>query len=228
MKKLLALSILFLLHLVALAAGGETLAFWTKPLLMPALALWFFLQADKVPQRLKIPILFALFCSMLGDTALLFADRKGMEYCFLLGIGFFLVAHIFYIITFVRIVPLRKGFLKQKPELLLPVLLYLFSLLALLWESLAVENLQVPVAVYGTVISLMLLSVINLKNYISDTVFRILFFGALLFILSDSLIAISKFLTKSDAGLAIMVTYLLGQFLLVYGVLKIKNRAIIG
>jgi uncharacterized membrane protein YhhN len=44
--------------------------------------------------------------------------------------------------------------------------------------------------------------------------------GALLFMISDSLIAITKFLSGFDlAGLAIMSTYMLAQLLIIEGVL---------
>ena len=52
---------------------------------------------------------------------------------------------------------------------------------------------------------------------------RIVVIGAILFVLSDSLIAINKFyMTESNEfiGSGIMLTYVLGQFFIVYGVTK--------
>ncbi|HNM27623.1 MAG TPA: lysoplasmalogenase family protein, partial [Saprospiraceae bacterium] len=61
-------------------------------------------------------------------------------------------------------------------------------------------------------------SVINLNRQVQQPIFSQLLAGALLFVLSDSLIAINKFGHPfNGARLMIMVTYLLGQFLLVSG-----------
>lgn len=205
-----------LLHLGGLVANVEALAFWTKPLLMPALAYWFWENA-KGTSNIKAPILSALAFSTLGDVALLFAE--GAELFFIAGLGSFLIAHIFYIIVFTRMVPLRAGFLKKRPWIVLPVLLYLLGFIGFLWSDLCAQKMEIPVAVYALIISTMLCSVLNLKNFITKNAFGCILLGALLFVFSDSLIAIHKFkMPTADFGFGIMLTYIVGQFLIVWGV----------
>jgi uncharacterized membrane protein YhhN len=75
--------------------------------------------------------------------------------------------------------------------------------------------MQLPVAVYALAITAMVGSVTNLQGLIDASIFRPLLAGVLLFLLSDTLIAVNKFLTPLPlAGLAIMATYLLAQYLI--------------
>mgnify|MGYP000300517206 CR=1 FL=1 len=72
-----------------------------------------------------------------------------------------------------------------------------------------------PVVVYGAAISIF--GMVSLLNYMirKDNSSLILLLGALLFILSDSMIALNKFYeAKALYGVAIMVTYILGQYLI--------------
>ena len=73
-----------------------------------------------------------------------------------------------------------------------------------------------PVNLYAVVITAMALSAWNTKSKVDNTVFFSLLSGALLFMLSDSLIAINKFrVPLPAAGFWIMITYLAGQYLIV-------------
>jgi uncharacterized membrane protein YhhN len=84
--------------------------------------------------------------------------------------------------------------------------------------------MRVPVTVYAVVISTMAQSVVNLHGRIEKTIFRTMVAGALLFVLSDSLIAVAKFGTPfTGVHVAVISTYMVGQWLLVYGVSKVIN-----
>jgi uncharacterized membrane protein YhhN len=70
----------------------------TKPLLMILLGLYYFTASAKGKERTLI--LPALFFSWLGDLLLL---RDNQPLFFMLGLGAFLTAHIFYILYFLRV-----------------------------------------------------------------------------------------------------------------------------
>lgn len=206
---------LALLELFAEATANNTLTFCTKPLLMPTLAVWL---ASTVSRPFTRPffrgaILGALVFSAVGDVLLMFSGTI----FFLSGLGFFLFAHLFYIGAFTSVASLRNGFLRAKlwyavPFLLLPVVLLYF-----LWGGIQI-GMKFPVTLYACVITGMALSVLNVKTKVSNPVFARLLAGAILFLASDSLIAGHKFGQELEGGrLAIMLTYLAGQFLLVSG-----------
>lgn len=189
------------LHIYGLL-NHEMLAFSTKPLLMVTLVL-VYLASVKVPDFWYVS---ALFFSFWGDVLLLFKDQF-----FVLGLASFLLAHILYI-------KITTGFLKkislQKVTLVsLPFVIFFFSLLYLIKDNLG--EMLLPVIVYGITISSF--GAVTLLSYVQEktTENMWLFLGAIIFITSDSLIAINKFYEpKAMYGISIMVTYIVAQYLI--------------
>ena len=205
-----------LLHLLGIALANQTLVQFSKPLLMPTLAGWLLLAVhrDQRSTFLFRAVMGALVFSTLGDVLLMFSGPL----FFLLGLFSFLLAHVFYIGAFVSVAGFKNGFLARNPLWSLPFLTFPALLLVFLWDGIP-AGMRVPVAIYAGVIAVMALSVLNLKGKIAGPAFTSLFAGALFFMLSDSLLALNKFGQAFEgAGMAIMVTYILGQFLLVRGV----------
>lgn len=211
-------AILSLLNLIAVQLEVRWLIVATKPLLMPALGLYFFLASDRtlLPKAFRL-ILFALFFSMLGDVFLLFSS----ELFFPLGLSSFLVAHCCYIrvfLVFQQTSP-QLGLIRRHQVYALPLLLYGGFLIWFLWPDLP-NVLRFPVLLYGVIITTMAVMALNLRGLITNTAFRYLFIGALLFVLSDSYLALNKFKTDLSLplpGVVIMLTYLTGQFGIVEG-----------
>lgn len=190
---------------------------FTKPLLMPVLATWFLQQSRQMPGTFRNFIIAALLCSTAGDVLLMFAHGEGGALYFLLGLSAFLLAHLFYIVSFFRLLKGKTGFLKANPFYFLPFLLYLAVLLFVLYPGIP-DGMKVPVILYGCVISGMALSVMNLRGRIPASAWSSLLAGAVLFVLSDSLIALNKFaFSLGSAAVLIMITYVIGQYLLVRG-----------
>jgi uncharacterized membrane protein YhhN len=215
---LAAFVILSLIHLSAIAAQTTGLAMVTKPFLMPALAAWVYLAV--APSHLRAGWLLGLFCSTLGDILLIF---EGFWF-FIGGIVAFLLAHLAYIGAMQRGLPDKRGFLVRHPIWFLPFAIYPIALLAYLWPGIP-AGMGVAVGIYALVISMMAQRVADMKGSIPDGVFRIMMGGAILFILSDSLIALSRFGHPfAGSALAIMLTYLLGQWLLAYGVVRAHDE----
>ena len=88
---------------------------------------------------------------------------------------------------------------------------------AILWGSLADPILKGAVAAYVTVISLMAAQAIGRATVTGDAASRWVAVGACVFMLSDSLIAIHKFVTPvALSSLWILVTYYCAQMLIVH------------
>lgn len=205
-----------LLNLLGILLANDTLIFVSKPLLMPTLAAWFLTAKPFRDAQifLRNAVLGALALSTLGDVLLMFSGGI----FFLLGLASFLLAHIFYIGAFSSISNLKNGFLSQNPWWATPFVAFPIFLLIYLWDGIPAE-MKYAVATYAGVISVMAMSVLNLKGKMNSPIFWSMLAGAILFVLSDSLIALSKFGQPFEgARAAIMVTYILGQYLLVRGV----------
>ncbi len=198
--------------LVGIQLKNETLVFICKPLIIVTLAAYFISATTGSPTKLKKWILLALVFSWIGDVFLLFDDKR--ETFFLLGLSSFLLAHVFYIFFFHQVRQMEK--IKSRGWILVPVVLYYLALTTLLSPYLG--DKKIPVYVYGIVISSMLLLAVHMlysKNRIAG---RWIFTGALLFIISDSLLAINKFYHPlAYAGQLVMLTYGIAQLCIVYG-----------
>src|SRR4030095_4049602 len=187
----------------------EGLRFFSKPLLLPLLMVYY-LSSVGLGARFAKLMLAALVFSWLGDVLLL------RESLFIPGLLAFLIAHIFYIIYFIKIEPGKKGLIRSQPLFGIPVLVYWGLFLAFLFPYL--EKLRIPVLVYATVICTMLLCSINLSGKLKRPVFLLFVNGALQFVLSDSLLAINKFVFPFwFLPLCVMLTYCSAQYLLVRG-----------
>ncbi len=203
--KITTASILFLtiasLHVFGILFS-ENLAFISKPFLMTTL-LVVYLVSVKKPDFWFIS---ALFFSFWGDVLLLFKNQF-----FIFGLASFLLAHVFYIKITIGF--LKKTSYKKIALVASPFLVFLFSLLYLLKDNLG--EMRIPVIIYGIVITIF--GVVAFLNYVQvkSTANLWLFLGTLIFITSDSLIAINKFYAPNEMyQFLIMVTYILAQYLI--------------
>jgi uncharacterized membrane protein YhhN len=153
----------------------------------------------------------ALSFSCLGD---IFLDLPGNF--FIQGLVSFLVAHFIYILLFVRnwTRPLRPGGL----QLTLTAAVLIASLLLSNWLSSDLGAMAKPVMVYICAITVMVISSI-LAGFSKPYVWM----GAVLFLISDSLIAAGRFKTPVPmAEYLIWATYYLGQYGIAIGFLSEK------
>jgi uncharacterized membrane protein YhhN len=189
--------------------------YFIKPLALLSLGAYVVVQIRKGKASFSWWLLAAIFFSWLGDIFLMFQA----EIWFMLGLGSFLLAQLAYAWLFRQE---GGGFLRKKPVWALPFLAFGLGLMGWLWPHLG--DLKVPVALYASAILLMNLMALSRKEKVSETSFRWVMVGAILFLISDSLIALNKFYQPiTGARLLIMLTYLSAQFLLVMGWLKGKE-----
>ena len=214
------LSIIFfaalLVECMAISFGFESLRFVSKPSLMLILLVYFCARAQNTATQ-KYLIMLALFCSWLGDIFLLF--EKQNPRLFIYGLGSFLAAHLFYIVYFrqIRAKNAVEKQLKIVPSL--SILIYVFSLFALLAPHLG--NLKIPVAVYTLTLALMLLASIHAFDIKSRNFAKLCVAGTCLFVVSDSILALNRFYQPfAFAQILIMLTYAIAQFLITVGAVK--------
>lgn len=215
----------FFLAIVAELYGEITqnieIIYIAKPLLMISLSAYYLSVTTQNRTRFSTLILLGLIFSIGGDTFLMF---DGSLY-FIFGLGCFLTTHLFYIAAFLNYQSLHDGFIRQKPWLILPFLIYLVGILSFLWNDL--NDMKIPVTVYSTVICLMAVTSLNMKSHLSNNLFTILFFGVLLFMFSDSIIALNKFKASTLAiphhRIIIMATYIIAQYLIAKSTIEINK-----
>lgn len=203
--KITTASILFLavvsLHIYGVLFS-EKLAFSSKPFLMTTLLIVYLVSIDKP----DFWFISALFFSFWGDVLLLFNEQF-----FVFGLGCFLIAHIFYIKLCVEYI--NKTSFKKLALVCFPFLLYLSSFFYVIKDGL--DQMQFPLVVYGIVIcSFGIVALLNyIQNKSTDNLWLSL--GAIIFIVSDSLIAINKFYAPSERyQFLIMITYIVAQYLI--------------
>lgn len=195
---------------------SETLDYIFKPLLMIWLLGFYYQKLEGKLDTFAKLIVGALVFSWGGDVSLMFVRQA--EIFFVLGLGNFLVAHVLYVIAYYKSVSItgQQGFIRQQPIWALPFLLLGVGLYTYLFPHL--KELAIPVLVYASTIVLMAVFALNRKGSTNYTSYQWVFLGAFLFVISDSFIAINKFVIPvPQAGLIIMVTYIAAQYLIVKG-----------
>ena len=211
------ISLLFLAVSVADAFAPPDLHPWLKATLMPLLAAMLMFAGNAVPQRGWI--LAALFCSWMGDVLLLFEQKDAMF--FIAGLSAFLLAHLLYIRYFLKVPGNSPSLLRLHPWMGALVVAYGVSLMNILWPRLG--DMKLPVALYAVVICTMMICSLHAYTRSGQPSGTLYVSGALLFALSDSLLAINKFYAPfSHAGAAIMLTYCAAQYCIISGVIRMR------
>lgn len=184
-------------------------------------AVLYFIPAVAVPHKIFIPLtILALFSikltpwtitaglafSALGDLAGSFKMGGGTQefYAFVFQMLFFALAHIFYIITFFKLKPVRTSTLWTLATCALCAAIYVTALVKVVP---CVEDTILTFCVigYATIITVMLFSALKT----ADAVIAI---GACLFVFSDFILAWNMFVGKvEDSRYFIMVSYYLAQ-----------------
>ena len=152
----------------------------------------------------------ALALSAVGDV-LLDIDPRNL---FVFGLGSFLLAHLAYTVLFVRSRTRPVMVFSHQAGLILAVLIYTTAFAAWLIPSLG--GLAFPVVMYMCAIIAMVLSAI-LARFTSGWLIA----GAILFLISDSILAVDKFKTPVPLrDYLVWITYYAGQYGIAIGYLR--------
>jgi len=207
--------VILTVHLAGMVLKIKLVEYVSKPMIVVLLIFYFLSQTNKINSGYKRWILAALFFSCAGDVLLLLQQNDSLF--FLLGLSAFLSAHIFYIVFFQRV--RVKENVPPNLWLLFIVVIYYAALITFLSPHLG--DMKLPVRIYGIVISIMFMLAMHMlviKNKIAG---KWMMTGALLFVISDSVLAVNKFYNPFEiAGVVIMLTYGLAQLFIVEGVIK--------
>jgi uncharacterized membrane protein YhhN len=210
-------TLIFLMELICIQI--ENLFKWhyvTKPLIVLSLIIFFFIQSKTLQKSFRKLILLALIFSLVGDILLMFADLNPVF--FMLGLVAFLLAHVMYIITFLK----QKNTLQQPFTFIAILLVYASGLFYLLKGGLGA--MLIPVVIYMLAILTMAATAYLRKGTVTHLSYTMVFIGAVLFMVSDSLLALNMFYKPFPfANIGIMLTYALAQFFIVIGILKQPN-----
>ena len=210
----------FVIILFELITGNtETLQnvhYIAKPAIVISLLFLFTQTSHVLSKSLRQLTTIALTFSLIGDILLMFVDQSA--YFFTIGLITFLIAHVMYIMIFLK----HRNKKKSPLAFMALLLIYAFGLFYILKDGLGV--MLIPVVIYMLVILSMTTTAFLRKGKANSLSYKLVLVGALCFMASDSILALNKFYQPVPlSNISIMATYALAQFLIVLGVLKIKQ-----
>lgn len=195
--------------LAGLLIGLPALYVSAKPLLMITLLLYF-ISATKGYPPWRYYVMAALVFSWGGDVFLISSEW------FTAGLVSFLIAHIFYIIAYQK-TGAASG--KLKPLDIIKFIVYGAVLIWVIYPGLG--DLLIPVLIYALVLLGMGVWAHKRRGATSSASFQLVAIGAILFALSDGLIAINKFAFEIPfERVLVMSIYMTAQYLIVQGLIK--------
>lgn len=220
MKSLRLFTILFVsisfVEIFADLSGAVTWVYIFKPaIVLSLIALtWNTWKGSK--SKGQFIFIAALIFALLGDIFLMF---RGFD-LFIPGLGSFLMMQLLYIYTFRN--DARGSWLMRNAQMAtIPFLLFALVLYTILFPNLPDPVMRVAVAIYALSIATMAWAAWLRKGLVPNSSFISVFLGAILFMISDSLIAIDRFLTSVPFNtIWVMGTYTAAQYLIVTGILK--------
>ena len=218
-----------LVYLGSIFLENQILHNITKPLFLALLMVFHHMQLDGKYNTFSKLIMFGLFFSWVGDIALMI-DKTGAF--FIIGLGSFLIAHLGYSMGFYRNISqsdvswnYKKGILYAIPFLLVTIPFFLY-----IKPEISVD-LFIPVLAYTSVITIMGVFSVWRYGHVNTKSFHWIFVGAVLFILSDCVLATNLFTIRPEAfsetakllAAINMLLYLSGQYMIAAGAIHYRK-----
>ncbi len=206
--------------LYASTAASPILNIIFKPLIVISLLVYLFILEGNKKKAVAFAVT-GLLLSLMGDVLLIFQEQNALF--FMGGLVSFLLAHVSYIFYYLRSSDAAAE-KKLGSKNLIFLLMISYGLVFFLLLSKNLGDLKVPVLVYTTALVCMNIFALNRYGKVNDSSFKLIMTGALCFLVSDSLLALNKFLLPIPfAGLWIMASYGAAQFFITKGVLSGKE-----
>ena len=195
-----------ILHCFFIYSGQHVQQALTKIALVPILLCYMLLNTRNSHfKNNKIFISAAFICAWLGDILLL---KRG-DMFFLSGMLAFACAHILFIIIFYRIHKLSIS--TARPAFITAFILVVALYVLYQFIGTNLGSFKIPILIYMGIISSMAIMAVNLwSSGIRKNIVSIYFIqGAVLFIISDALLALQLFLFHHIVllAVAVMLTY---------------------
>lgn len=206
--------LLLLLHCFFIYAGMDGWRLVSKLMLLPWLMISLFRVTAEQGRTAPLIVYAALLFSFLGDLAL----TQSGELFFLLGMLAFMLTHICNSMYCIRLQDQAEG--GRSIQTVTAALLLVLCIMVYRQLSASLGSLRIPVLVYMFVIAgmaVLVSGVYRVKKY-RYAAARWLIPGALLFICSDTLLALNKFsFHLGQMDIMVMLSYGLAQYFLVRG-----------
>ena len=178
----------------------------SKPMIMASLIGFYISNVKTQSNTFILALIFALF----GDIFLMFDSNE----FFLIGLGSFLLMQILYAYNFYQDYSGDKRLFAKASTILL---ILGIAVLSYLWNGLG--DLKIPVMIYTFAILLMVLTAIIRNKQLNG--YHEIFYGVVLFLISDAFLGISKFgIPNPNFGIIVIVTYMIAKFLIVRGIVS--------
>lgn len=223
----LAFAVVYILQVYAETTGDLFIRNITKPFIAISLLVWLCV-ATKLKGRFHKRIFTGLLFALAGDIFLMLqSNRPGY---FIYGLVAFLLCHIFYIRAF--ILDHKSNPLVKIPFFLWSVgALFIFCIGLFFYLQPFLGSMQFAVLVYAIIITVMAIMALNRYGKVNIFSYKLILFGALFFLLSDTVLAVNKYAQPiPQSGVLIMASYMIAQYLIVYGTvvreLVVKRTAI--
>lgn len=204
--------ITFIMHMIFTKSECNKGRCYTKPFLMPLLAIYYISSVEEVNKLIVMALVFAF----LGDVFLMWSERKSN---FMLGLGAFLIGHLCYVLLFLQNVSITQS---------VPVWFYFIIIIYAIGARAVMKKLtmylgdmKIPTYIYmGVILFMSFTSLARIWAMDMSISFFLPFIGSLLFLCSDSMLGFYTFKGKFKNGnIYIMLTYVLAQVLIVVGYL---------
>lgn len=214
---------LFLLELGLEFFHIQWAIFIVKPAVTSLIIFYFYKQSRSSVSVFSQSILFGSIASLGGDIFLMF-PRFNPNF-FLVGLVSFLIAHLFYIRAYLHNIRQSEHTNSFSVKLMVsnPIVLMSLAMYSLMKNDLG--EMKIPVLFYMTAITCMGVMAGLRINHTTSGSWKKVLGGAILFLLSDSIIALNKFVQPFEySNLAIMSTYYVAQFFIATGCLEHLER----
>jgi len=201
-KGLLIFWLFLLLDCYFIYSKDENYRIFTKPLLVPILGFYIFLNARKNHYHNTKTLLFlALVCAWMGDMLLMNTSQT----FFLLGMLAFALTHIFFGTIFYRIHKLKLA--KCQEAFIATIIIIIADAFLYRFIKAGLGNLKIPIVVYMSIISTMAIMAANLLGSGLRRQSAVNYFipAAILFIFSDAVLASQLFVFTDTDFLPVIV-----------------------
>ncbi len=217
-KKIFASIFILIVAFVLFASSSHSflLEIVFKPLIVVSLLVYLFVESGHKGKAVYYAI-SGLLLSLLGDVLLIFQEQHTLF--FIGGLVSFLLAHVSYVLYYLRssdLTAVKK--LKNKILYILLMVIYGIVMYSMLYNNLG--ELAAPVFVYTSILISMNIFALNRYGKVNENSFNLILVGAIIFAVSDSLLAFNKFFLPIPlAGIWILSTYATAQYFIVQGIL---------
>jgi uncharacterized membrane protein YhhN len=211
--------VIMILNLMVQSPFFEEYNIFIKPLICLSLAIYLFKECNMKVGFNRL-VFAGLIFSLIGDVLLLYSVSD--VFLFLYGLVSFLIAHILYSSAFFRDFKNKP----QESKYFGHLMLFLMGVFSMSYYSIIrdyLNDFRIPVLAYIFVISIMAILAGYRYRRVNLLSFRLICFGAIFFVISDAALAYMKFVEPyTFAGILIMSTYMIAQFLITLGTIERK------